>query len=94
NIVRIVGNAHGFQDKTAGSFMEVSFERALSVQDYLVDECGIDPKILRIELAGEREPMADAGSDAAQHRRVQIYMTDKTIDQIHPDPNGTGREQD
>lgn len=93
NIVRIVGHAHGFQDKTAGDYLEVSFDRARAVQDYLVTECGVDPMILRVVSAGEREPMAGAASDAAQHRRVQIYMTDKTIDQIHPDPNGTGRNK-
>ena len=94
NIVRIVGHSYGFEDTTAGSHLEVSFDRALAVRDYLVDECGIDPMILRVVAAGEYEPMAGGVGDSAQNRRVQVYMTDRTIDQMSPDPFGTGRNRD
>jgi chemotaxis protein MotB len=89
NVVRIVGHSWGVQDTTAGDHTHVAFTRARAVQDYLIEECGIDPAILRIEIAADREP-ARAGPDAAaQNRRVQVYMTDRTIDQVHPDPFGT-----
>lgn len=95
NIVRIVGHSWGFQDKTGGDHVVVSFERARAVRDFLVDECGINPAILRIVAAGDNEPAAGAGAgETAQNRRVQVYMTDRTIDQVHPDPFGTGRRRD
>ncbi|USN98597.1 MAG: OmpA family protein [Phycisphaeraceae bacterium] len=94
NIVRIVGHSYGFQDQTAGDHLHVGFERAMAVYSYLVDECGIDPKVLRVVSAGDSEPMTGAGGDTAQNRRVQIYMTDQTIDQVHPDPDGTGRDRE
>ncbi len=93
NIVRIVGHSYGFQDQTAGNHLEVSFDRAVAVRDYLVNECGIDPKILRVVAAGDAEPMVGVDGDTAQNRRVQIFMTDQTIDQVHPDPDGVGRDR-
>jgi chemotaxis protein MotB len=91
NIIRIVGHSWGIQDTTAGGHLDVSFARARAVRDYLVDECGINPAILRVVAAGDHEPMGGAGSDTGENRRVQVYMTDMTIDRVHPDPFGTGR---
>lgn len=94
NIVRIVGHSWGFQDTTAGEHLAVSFARAKAAYDYLVDTCGVNPAILRIVSAGDSEPASGGSGDASENRRVQIYMTDKTIDQVHPDPFGTGRGRD
>jgi chemotaxis protein MotB len=97
NVVRIVGHAWGFEDTTLGSPMEVSFERARAAYDFLVNECGVDPAILRIEAAANAEPAAlptgSGGGKPAENRRVQIYVTDRLIDQVHPDPYGTGRSR-
>ena len=94
-IVRIVGHSWGPQDQTLGGHMLVSFERALAVRDYLVDECGVDPMIFRLEIAGNHQPSPEAnGTSPTSNRRVQVYMTDKTVDQVHPDPFGTGRGKD
>lgn len=88
NIVEIVGHAAGAEDTTAGPPILVGFERAYAVFDYLVQECGIDPKTLRVVSAGRSEPAQDGGSGS---RRVQVYMTDKLITQVNADPYGTGR---
>ena len=94
NIVRIVGHSWGFQDNTAGDHLVVSFERARATFDYLVETCGVDPMILRIVSVGDAEPASGGSGEASENRRVQVYMTDKTIDQVHPDPDGTGRGRD
>lgn len=88
NIVRIVGHSWGFQDATAGDHLSVAFDRARAVHEYLTQTCGVNPAILRIVAAGDAEP---AAGDESENRRVQVYMTDMTIDQVHPDPHGTGR---
>ncbi|MEM0983814.1 MAG: flagellar motor protein MotB [Planctomycetota bacterium] len=102
NVVRIVGHAWGYEDAAAGSkedpdrdgIMLMAFLRAQAVENVLVREGGVDPRILRIETAGDREPVelpsygATAGT---QNRRVQVYLTDRTIGEVHPDPLGTGR---
>ena len=91
-IVRIVGHSFGDQDKTLGSHLDVSYERAKAVREYLIEECNVDPLILRLVLAGDQEPSPEKnGTDAGSNRRVQVYMTDKTLDQVHPDPFKTGR---
>ncbi|MEM7622447.1 MAG: flagellar motor protein MotB [Planctomycetota bacterium] len=93
NVVRIVGHAWGFEDTTAGAAIEVSFQRARAVHDYLVEECGVDPAMLRIEAAADTEPTSidRTGNDTGENRRVQIFMTDRLVEQTHPDPFGTGR---
>ena len=94
NVVRIVGHAWGFEDTTAGSAIEVSFSRARAAYDFLVNECGVDPAMLRIEAAADAEPASLDRSGSAgtgENRRIQIYLTDRTVDQVHPDPYGTGR---
>ncbi len=94
-IVRVVGHSWGPQDQTLGGHMLVSFERALAVRDFLVDECGVDPMIFRLEIAGDHQPSPESnGASPSSNRRVQVYMTDKTVDQVHPDPFGTGRSKD
>ncbi|MEM7623541.1 MAG: flagellar motor protein MotB [Planctomycetota bacterium] len=94
NIVRVVGHASGYQDLTGGSHHAVAFARAEAALDFLVDECGVDARILRIESAGNVEPLAETGGTAERvdaDRRVQIYMTDRLIDQVSRDAFGTGR---
>jgi len=105
NIARIVAHAWGREDAQAGGagdggsegLMRIAMARALAVQDVLVREGGVDPRILRIELAADREPAKVPGygdSGGAQNRRVQVYLTDRMIEEVHPDPLGTGRGRD
>lgn len=93
-ICPIVGHAWGIEDKRSGmSYEELGFRRADAVRDYLVRECSVDPAILRVESAGNFEPMslgAAPGQDDAVNRRVQVYQSGRTKDQVHPDANFTG----
>lgn len=93
-ICPIVGHAWGIEDKRSGlSHDELAFRRAVAVKDYLVRECGVSPAILRAESAADSEPstLGNApGKDDSGNRRVQVYQTGRTVDQVHPDPNYTG----
>jgi len=93
-ICAVVGHAWGFPDKAGGSPDLLSYERAQAVKDFLVRECDVDPAILRIEAAGVAEPRTiTPGSvdQGGENRRVQVWMTGRTVDQLHPDPELTGR---
>lgn len=93
-VVRIVGHAWGVADAGSGkSLDELAFDRALAVRDFLVQECGVQAMILRVESAGATEPAGDGqgGVDSGGgNRRVQVWQTGRTVDQTHPDPNFTG----
>ncbi|MEL6741835.1 MAG: flagellar motor protein MotB [Planctomycetota bacterium] len=93
-IVRVVGHAWGVADVGSGKTLdELAFDRALAVKAFLVQECGVDATILRVESAGATEPVSlDGGGGEAGggNRRVQVWQTGRTVDQTHPDPNFTG----
>jgi len=94
-LVHVVGHAYGVEDTTSGESLDVmGFRRAHAAMRFLVAECGVDPLILRPQSAGDKEPAGGgsfAGDAGAQSRRVQIIQTEKTIDELHHDPHGTGR---
>ncbi len=93
-ICPVVGHAWGVEEKRSGfGFDELAYKRAQVVKDFLVRECAIDPAILRVESAGNTEPMtldAGSGQGSVTNRRVQVYQTGRTVDQTHPDPDFTG----
>jgi len=93
-ICPIVGHAWGIEDKRSGlDHAELAFRRANAVKEYLVRECGVNAAILRVESAADFEPMVltpGPGQDAGVNRRVQVYQSGRTLDQVHPDPNFTG----
>ncbi|MFK7883112.1 MAG: flagellar motor protein MotB [Phycisphaerales bacterium] len=93
-ICPVVGHAWGVEDKRSGmGYAELSFRRADAVAEYLVRECGVNPAILRVEAAADFEPFVlspGPGQDAGSNRRVQVYQSGRTVDQVHPDPNFTG----
>jgi len=93
--IRITGHAWGVEDLRGGlSYEDLSYERARTVRDFLVQECEVDPLILRIEAAGNTEPNVVPRSSmepAGENRRVQVFQTEAVIDRLHPDPYGTGR---
>ena len=95
-ICPIVGHAWGLEEKRSGlSFDELGYRRAQVIKDFLVRECGVDAAILRVESAGNTEPMSLAtgsGASAGSNRRVQVYQTGRTVSQTHPDPNFTGAD--
>jgi len=95
-ICPVVGHSWGIEEKRSGlNFDELAYRRAQSVKDFLVRECAIDPGILRVESAGNAEPMSldgGSGQGAVANRRVQVYQTGRTVDQTHPDPDFTGAD--
>ena len=95
-ICPIVGHAWGLEEKRSGlSYDELAYKRALAVKNYLVRECAVDEAILRVESAANAEPMSiDQGSGqvGVSNRRVQVYQTGRTLEQVHPDPNFTGAD--
>ncbi|MDF1809900.1 MAG: flagellar motor protein MotB [Phycisphaerales bacterium] len=95
-ICPIVGHAWGVEEKKSGlGFDELAYKRAQAVKDFLVREGGVDPTILRVESAGNTEPVelgSSSGQGGDSNRRVQIYQTGRTVDQVHPDPNFTGAD--
>ena len=93
-ICPVVGHAWGVEEKRSGfGYDELAYKRAQVVKDYLVREGGVDAAILRVESAGNTEPVelgTSGGQGAASNRRVQVYQTGRTVEQTHPDPNFTG----
>ncbi len=95
-IVLVRGHAWGNDDLKSGlGLLDLSFERAKAVQEYLVDECNVSGKILRAVATGDTEPLESARDSlgpSVQNRRVEIIVTEVPIDQMHPDAFGTGRQ--
>ena len=74
--VRIVGHT----DNTGSDALNerLSLERAQSVRSYLVDR-GVRADTIQVAGRGEREPIADNGSEAgrAKNRRVEIFLGER-----------------
>ncbi|MEM1329324.1 MAG: flagellar motor protein MotB [Planctomycetota bacterium] len=93
--VVIRGHAWGESDLRSGlGLRELAYRRADAVYRYLVDECGVRDLILRVEAVGSAEPRS-VDSGTAEHdpenRRVEVFRTEASVDELHPDPAGTGR---
>jgi len=72
----------------------LAYERARAVYEFLVREGGVSELILRVESAGDHEPTPHgpgSAQAAGENRRVEIVRTEATLDEVHPDPSGTGR---
>lgn len=67
----------GHTDSTGSEAINdpLSLERARSVRDYLVDR-GVPASHVQVAGRGEREPVADNGTEAgrARNRRVEIFL--------------------
>lgn len=95
NIVEIRGHAAGLEDRVPDlTYTDLSYMRARAVMEFLVEECGVEEQILRPIAAANHEPlsvdMENPGTQAV-NSRVQIEETEVLIDQVHPDPDFTGR---
>jgi chemotaxis protein MotB len=92
-VVRVVGHAWGPGELRSGfTHGQLAFRRAEAVKEFLVRECGVESLILRVESAGDAEPLTlGAGSVEVTggNRRVQIWQTGRTLASAHPDPNLT-----
>ena len=101
NIFEIRGHAWGVEDQARGiDLRTLSFRRAMAVINFMVTEGGVEEQILRPIAAGHHEPAALAAQNGqaaqnaqrtAENRRVEVYMTEVTVDEIHQDPDFTGR---
>ncbi|MEL7474452.1 MAG: flagellar motor protein MotB [Planctomycetota bacterium] len=96
-IVEVRGHAFGFADQTGGQdLLDMSMIRARTVLDFLVRECGVDPRILRVVGAANHERVsanAQSLQNAAKNRRVEVVRTELTIEEADPDPDGVGRSR-
>lgn len=97
NKILIRGHAYGQEDRLRSGLdlRELSFKRAQAVTRFLIEECGVDPRLLETVAVGDAEPLEierHSTRPASSNWRVQVVMTGNTIDQVHPDPYGTGRE--
>ncbi|HRQ72137.1 MAG TPA: flagellar motor protein MotB [Phycisphaerales bacterium] len=93
--VAVRGHAWGLDDRAPGvDPMELSWRRAKAVVDFMVQECGVKELILMPVAVGTAEPMAlsrHALEASPENRRVEVYRTEVAVDELHPDPAGTGR---
>lgn len=74
----------GFED-----LWDLSYARAKSVMQFLVDEGGLRRQVLVVEARADNEPVAPRTySPEAQtaNRRVEIILTESLVDDLHPDP--------
>lgn len=65
---------------------ELSFHRAMAVRAALMD-AGIDDRLFRLEAVGSREPLnprAYLESEMAEHRRVDIVLTEDLLEPARP----------
>ncbi|MEN0021289.1 MAG: OmpA family protein, partial [Planctomycetota bacterium] len=94
NKVMVRGHAYGEGDRSGRrSLMDMSFRRANAVSDFLVSQ-GANPLAIVLHAAGDTEPRVIPTSFAEsvdRNRRVELLLSEITIDQMHPDPDGTGR---
>jgi len=68
------------------SLDELSFHRAMAVRQILM-EAGIDDRLFRIEAVGAREPLNERAyleSEMAEHRRVDIVLTEDLLEPTGP----------
>ncbi|MDX9910866.1 MAG: flagellar motor protein MotB [Phycisphaerales bacterium] len=92
-VVMVRGHAWGLEDRAGGLDLdELSYRRAQAVKDFLVRECGVDPRVLRVVASGDSEPReVGVGSGGASNRRVDLLQTETYAEDLHPDFHGTGR---
>lgn len=77
---------------TAAAYWQLSYQRALAVEQYLTDPArGIDPRRLRVVACSNYEPLAQRVYDPAQvavNRRVEVIATEALVadfeDHEHP----------
>lgn len=76
--IRIIGHT----DSTGSDAVNnpLSLQRAASARDYLSAR-GVSSQRVMIDGRGEREPIADNGTDngRAMNRRVEIYLAERTV---------------
>lgn len=74
---------------------DLSYYRAKAVADYLMSEGGIPAERFVIDARGDTEPVAArkySGDAQSVNRRVEIIMTEVTVDKLSPDATYSSEE--
>ncbi len=90
----VLGHSWGPDDRAGGlDFVDLAYKRARVVQDYLIDECEVEPNALSLWVAGATQPLklGTVTEQGAANRRVEVFMTDTPLTELRPDALGTGR---
>lgn len=90
----VLGHSWGPDDRTGGlDFVDLAYKRARAVQDYLIEECEVEPNALSLWVAGATQPLklGTLAEQGTTNRRVEVFMTDTPLSELHPDAAGTGR---
>jgi chemotaxis protein MotB len=72
----------------------LGFRRAAAVRRLLVEREGVEPNRFRISSAGDSEPMSrtSRSSAVARNPRVEVFMLDETVDDLHGTPEERNAE--
>jgi chemotaxis protein MotB len=90
----VLGHAWGPDDRLGGlDFTDLAYQRARVVQSFLIDECDVDRTALSLWVAGATQPLklGALAEQGGSNRRVEVFMTDTALADLHPDAAGTGR---
>ena len=82
-------------DSEHGDLIDLSYERARAAADILIEEGGLDPRVVVIEARGTSEPLRPRAFTAealAENRRVDIVMTEVMVSDLHKDAAMTSED--
>jgi OOP family OmpA-OmpF porin len=80
-IVKVVINGHTDSTGTGKYNYQLSEKRANSVKRFVVDQLGVNSKLIKIQAFGATKPVASNGTSAGRqkNRRVEIIFTVKDL---------------
>jgi len=85
-----LSSGSGFKD-----LRDLSYYRAKAVMRFLIDEGGLDPRVLVLDARGDTEPLSPrtyTPEEQAVNRRVEIIQTETLLEDLHPDPDYADEE--
>lgn len=71
-------------DQSPADHWELAYERCRKTMRYLVDDLGVDPRRIRLSVAGPYEPLYE-GMDKTKLRensRVEIFLLDEVVEDL------------
>jgi len=79
-------------DSPYADLWDLSYARAKAVKEFLVQRGGLRDEVMVLEARADTEPIAPrtySPEAQAENRRVEIIMTESTVDDLTPDANFT-----